>query len=51
MSLHMRIPADIPPEQLASIEPIVEDALAILRRAVAEMPVDTSPAVHYEAQP
>jgi hypothetical protein len=49
MALPMLNPPEIPPEQLAAIEPLVAETLAAFRRAVAEMPADTPPAVEYHA--
>jgi len=50
MALPMRVPDDIPAEQIRALQPIVDETLAILRRAVEQMPVDTPPAVDYEAE-
>lgn len=49
MTLPMLNPPDIPPEQLAAIQPLVDDTLAQFRRAVADMPPDTPMAVEYRA--
>ena len=47
----MRIPEEIPAEQVRELQPIVDETLAALRRAVGQMPVDTPPAIDYEALP
>jgi len=39
--------SEIPPEQLATIKPLVDQALLAFRRAVAEMPPETPMAVEY----
>ena len=49
MALPMRIPEEIPPEQIAQLQAIVDETLEVLRRAVEKMPVDTPLAVDYEA--
>ncbi|HZU24882.1 MAG TPA: hypothetical protein VFA04_05130 [Bryobacteraceae bacterium] len=49
MALRMPDSPEIPPEQLAAIEPIVRETLTAFRRAASEMPPDTPMAVEYRA--